>query len=417
MSLETLAVVLRVVVLTGGVLFAFAILFFGFHIVLREYRHLNTWVKMKEFLQLSAQAGLEADVTKGTLSLSRTTPGILLIALGTVILALCVFQRLEYSVKESPVPAQPSFIEPASSKFEEQVSQALQELDRRVTRLEAKVFSKQSADSSLPRRTSFLQTAVFRQTVEEENPGFDFAFRPPGVQTNEVASYQQDTAILSKWLSSVPQIKGKPVPDQIQILLQKHGDVPVTMYSRLVDSPRTTVQLAKEEYGHVRFAPLLESFNPRLPAGGASVPKYTRISIYLPATAPVSAYRREVNIKIAGMSRAQVYDQVLAQVNEILKTEEYQKNPAGWWKARFPQLQQLEFAKLLNTETGRQWGIREIASEEYESPELLAKIHFGDRKYANILKFINYHLPTAFANPKAPLRKSTKFLVLHLIEF
>lgn len=417
MSLESLAVVLRVVVLTGSVLFAFALLFFGFHIVLREYRHLNTWSKMKEFLQLSAQAGLEADVAKGTISLSRTTPGILLIALGTVILALCVFQRLEYSVKESPVPTPPSFTEPTSSKFEEQVSQALQELDRRVVRLETKVFSKQGADSSLPRRTSFLQTAVFRQAVDEKNSGFDLAFRSPIFQADEINAYPQDTAILSKWLSSVPQIKGKPVPDQIQVLLQKHGEVPVTMYSRLVDSPRTTVQLAKEEYGHVRFAPLLESFNPRLPAGGASVPKYTRVSIYLPATAPVSTYRREISIKIAGMSRAQVYDQVLVQVNAILKTEEYRKNPAAWWKTRFPQLQQVEFAKLLNTETGREWGIRELASEEGENPELLAKIHFGDRKYANILKFINYHLPTAFSNSKTPLQKRTKFLVLHLIEF
>ena len=65
MSLEQTVIILRVIVLIGSVLFAFSLLFFGFHIVLREYRNLNTWSKMREFLQITANAGLEANAVKG----------------------------------------------------------------------------------------------------------------------------------------------------------------------------------------------------------------------------------------------------------------------------------------------------------------------------------------------------------------
>ena len=45
---------------------------------------------------MTNESGLQADAAKGTISLNRTRPGILLIAIGAVLLMVCVFQNFQY---------------------------------------------------------------------------------------------------------------------------------------------------------------------------------------------------------------------------------------------------------------------------------------------------------------------------------
>ncbi len=94
--METLLSVVRAIILIGAVFFSFLLLFFGFHIVVREYRMLRTRKQIEEFLRMTNEAGLQADATKGTISLSRTRPGILLVGIGAVLLIVCVLQPFVY---------------------------------------------------------------------------------------------------------------------------------------------------------------------------------------------------------------------------------------------------------------------------------------------------------------------------------
>lgn len=419
MTIEYIALIIRLIVLVGAVLFAFALLFFGFSIVVREYNKLKSWEQMKEFLTITTQAGLQADAAKGTIGLSRTTPGVLLIGIGAVILGFCSLQKFEYSLKQSydADSTMHSSVDDQSFSFEEQTSHALQDLDKRITKLEQQVFKSDSVGKKelSDKHEQTPRTTFFRfASMESENTNLKTV--NPASYISSFLPPKPKESILDKWLKSVPDITGKPVTDQFAILQKRYGNVPVKFDRVMIGSAKSITQIALEEYGHVRYAPLLLAFNPELPSDGSPVPIYSFIRVYYPVSQPPSPYRRELSIKISGMSRNQIYDQVLSAVNKIMDTEAYQANPSTWWTDHFPQLGAVEFARAMNLETGRSWGVRVINPEDGDSLELTARVLYGDRKYVNILKFLNYHQSALFTDTKAALPSQTQLVVMQLNE-
>ncbi len=101
-----LLAIVRTVILVGAVGFSFALLGFGFHVVIREYRMLRARKQIEEFLRMTNESGIQADAAKRTISLNRTRPGILLVAIGAVILMVCVFQTFQYETTSQQAGAQ-----------------------------------------------------------------------------------------------------------------------------------------------------------------------------------------------------------------------------------------------------------------------------------------------------------------------
>ena len=97
--MEEMAIALRAVEVIGAVVFAFLLLGVGFYCVFREYRLVSSFPKLKQFIELTNDASLKAELTKGSFSYSRSRPGLIMMVLGTVLLATSRRQR-----SKRPIP-------------------------------------------------------------------------------------------------------------------------------------------------------------------------------------------------------------------------------------------------------------------------------------------------------------------------
>jgi hypothetical protein len=403
MSLGMAGLLLRFVVLTGAVVFSFLLLFYGFYIVFREYRLVNTFPKLEKYLKLTSEVGLQADAAKGTLGLSRATPGLLLTVIGALILIVTILQKYDYSrTEEGPTASQP--LSPNATAFEETVSQALRDLDSRVTALEQKSPRTSASIRDGVARGSFVQAVSYKS-----------GFRPGAA--NEQTQRTQETMLL-RWLSSAQAIEGMSRTQQIEYLQRRYGVTVVTHDRFMLPTPMTPESAADRYYGHARYAPLLLAFNPSIPKNIRTIPRYTFVLTLYPNEERTYAQRKNTErISIAGMSREQLYDEVLSVVQGIMSTEEYQRDPTAWWQKQFPDLGVVEFARVLTSMTGRPWGIRSLPSEEDDTPQQFARVRYGDRKYWPILKFLNYSHPELFGDPRMQLPVGTPVVVAQLTEF
>jgi hypothetical protein len=105
MCMEQLAIGLRAVEIVGAVIFAFLLLGVGFYCVFREYRLVSTFPKLKQFIELTNDSSFKAEVTKGSFSYSRSRPGLIMMVLGTVLLATCILRPLKLDTEKQPSSA------------------------------------------------------------------------------------------------------------------------------------------------------------------------------------------------------------------------------------------------------------------------------------------------------------------------
>jgi len=98
MGEETIFVI-RGVILIGVVLASFFLLGGGFFFVAREYRLIRNFDQMTEFIKATKEASLSADLTKKTITLGRTRPGLIMMGIGAILLLACVFRPATLDTK------------------------------------------------------------------------------------------------------------------------------------------------------------------------------------------------------------------------------------------------------------------------------------------------------------------------------
>lgn len=421
--METLLSVVRAIILIGAVCFAFGLLFFGFHVVVREYRMLRTRKQMEDFLRMTNEAGLQADVAKGTLSLNRTRPGVILIGIGAVLLIVCVLQPFQYetsshqssggwvrlptraereALNSVPTPAPSAALSTAPSAAPTATPAGA---GRPVVQSTPILLAYPAAPAPRP-----MPTPAAAQPAESDSAGRVH----PRITVESVESLRRET--LDKWLTEIGAVKGKKLGEQAEFLRAKYGDAAVGFDSFMLDKPSTVREMAEIAYGDEKYAPLLRVSNPQLPADDSPVPVYRTVYFLQPLLAlaqPSTSTSRTLLRITAGEGKAQLYETVSNMAEQVMQSEEYKRDPAAWWKARggVP-----EFERGLTQSTGRKWAFKFYKPEANESPETIAKIFYGSAKYTPVLAFFNYDKPETFANPKAPCPADTQLLIVFLAE-
>ena len=421
LSMETLLSTVRAIILVGAVCFAFGLLFFGFHVVVREYRMLRTRKQMEDFLRMTNEAGLQADIAKGTLSLNRTRPGVLLIGIGAVLLIVCVLQPFQYETSS------------------QQTSGGWVRLPTRVER-EALNSAPAPVPSTTPTSTPApTATPADAGRAPAQNTPIMLAYpapvprpvpaptttRPAGEQTRGVAppritvdmveTLRRET--LDKWLAEIDVVKGKKLGEQAQILRARYGDEAVGFDSFMLDKSSTVREMAEMAYGDAKYAPLLRASNPQLPGDDSPIPPFKTVYFLQPLLAlaqPSTSASRTLLRVTAGESKEQLYETVSNMAEQVMQSPEYRRDPTAWWNTRggVP-----EFERGLTKNTGRKWGEKFYKPEPNESAETVAKIFYGSAKYAPLLAFFNYDRPELFADTKAPFPADTQLLIVLLTEF
>jgi hypothetical protein len=370
-KMEMLLAITRAVVLVGSVLFAFSLFAAGFYITMREYRHVSSWPKLEQFIKLTAQEGVKADLIKGTVSMSRMRPGLLMMAIAAVILCVCITRPLKYESSSSSTPAAPVYVQPAQ-------------------------MPQTAADKVQAQATSM-------------------PIRELGVDDIRAFYWK----MLDKWLPLADDLNGKPLPEWFRVLQSVTGENTVKFAQRYSAKGETPSSIAKVMYGDERYTPLIMSLNPSAATPTTPYPQYTLISILEPqvTTMPVVT---SLKLEIAGQGREELYDHLCDMATAILSDPAYQNDQKAWFEAHgFVALLPMEsFARGLDAQTGRQWSTQWYYTSPGETPALAAKSIYRATKYLPILRLANFdntEVLEMLNHPDGPLPANTRWQTINLV--
>ncbi len=411
--METLLSIVRAVILVGAVAFSFGLLFFGFHVVVREYRLLRTRKQIEDFLRMTNEAGLQADVAKGTLSLSRTRPGILLIGIGAVLLIVCVLQPFVYESTSQTAGAEWVRLPTRSERSSHSGSSEPASKEQPVP--EPSEPPVQSSSPPAARPVSSDERATHQRPISVmPRPGTEPPLRSTKITPATVEALRLE--VLDRWLADAHSLKGKTLGEQAEFLRNKYGNEAVGFDSYMSDKPSTVRELASIVYGNTKYAPLILMSNPQLSNEQSEVPVYQNVFFLQPLLAlanPSTSTTRTLMRITAGQSRTQLYDLMLEMAQQAMQSPDYRRDPGAWWNERggLP-----AFERGLSANTQRKFAMKFYKPEENESPEIVAKILYGSPKYVPLLSFFNHDRPALFADPKKVFPPETQLVYLYLSE-
>lgn len=438
----------------------FAIVFYGFFVVAREYRHISSWAQMKEYIQLTQNGDLSADIVKGTIGLSRTRPGLLMIGIGSVLLGILLFKDVTVtSTTESGVlplvtPAavgstteSGSKINPkgplnASSKNNKspnrdsigstnKIAHAVKKKQpkpnqcslnttlgtwkKRTTRTQF-----ERAPSTLLGKQSGTGGAVTDQSSATKNQGL-----PPihGSQSKATATLSEFSPeallrfrerILDLWLRDVQHLEGKSLAEQIRELQSRHGEAFASPNRLVVQNGDTLNSVVNELYGDEKYEPLILAFNPWITNRGQKFSAGQVIVSLQPLSGAVQSgyFRVSKTVKISGAdARTGPQDYLLEIAENALKLESFKQKPGQFWSTADRGL--LEFSKALSDSTGVTWVVQPYVTEEGESLISVTKTVYGSSRYLPILYFTNPEMGAQ--SPTSGLKAKTELVLLRLI--
>ncbi len=267
--METTALVLRAIVMVGAVIFAFGLLGSGFYFVLREYRLIRSFESLKEFVQLTESTSLDVDLTKQTLSLARTRPGILMMSLGALILLACIFQPLE-------------------------------------------IHEKTSNTSSATRPNSDTATPI-------DGPQTQPQLRP--ITTHDL------------WLGNLESLRqANPHTIGVSLGQMLLPDDQLVNRAFFATEGSTLTEYAAGIYGDARFTPLLSIFNPHIASSDTAMLHGTVVNAWLTHLSPsFQSFSTERMIRVSGHDHEAVLTALLPSIEKVVFSTAFETNPSQYW--------------------------------------------------------------------------------------
>lgn len=413
--MENLLAIVRGIVLVGAVILSFLIIGFGFYIVAWEYEMLKTRKQIEEFLRMTNDAGLQADLTKGTVMLGRTRPGILMIAIGAILLTICMLRPFEFQTIEQqtgdPVKQHIPLYPPGREIQGNQPQQPTPPATEKVQ--EEPKQSKVQPD--IPNKVLYVPWPVNAPSTNSQSPMVPVTSATGKLTVEGLEELR--ISILNKWLESVSEIEGKNLETQMNILNSKYGNAAAGYEALVMGNDSTLEQAAQEAYGDTKYLPLLLAFNPSLKNSNGRVPGLKSLNVIQPIHEVVqqwtSVRRKSIRIN-ATDPKADIYERLLSQAEEYIERSEYRDNPSNWWERAggIP-----AFERALNNRTGRKWQTKIYQPEEGETAKNIAKIYYGASKFYKLLAFFNPQMRDLLGEPDKPLPPNSMIYIVHLSEY
>lgn len=228
----------------------------------------------------------------------------------------------------------------------------------------------------------------------------------------------EDTRLM-QWLGRAEELKELSGPDLYGRLVELSDGVSPDRLEFVAADGDTVASLAEKAFGSDRFVPLLTAFNPMLPKEPtAAVRILTPVCAFRPPRGfggeryPVATMKR---ILMNGSDDQGVYrESLLPLAKRALARDDYQENPAAFWKrsGQSP----IAISSGLQGLTNRGWGWRRVTVEPGDTVDTIARVVYGSREFAPVIQFLNPELHQRLASPGGPLEPGLAIDVVTLVD-